>query len=102
MKTFNHNLRKADGTIDLNALGGYQQAIYEIYKYIAEQTQLNPLKRFIDAVPLLDAIAQTNAELAQLMKEEETRVLALADAILLEPILITPAEGDLINQQNLS
>ncbi len=100
--TFNHNLRKADGSIDLNALGGYQQAIYEVYKYIAKETELNPMKRHIDSVPLIDTIAQTNAELTQLMQEEEERVLKAADAILAEPILITPAEDDLLIQNKLS
>ena len=65
-KTFKHSYK---GTTDVQGITGFQNAIREVFNYLAEVTQFNPEKRFIDAVPLLDLIGNTNAELAQVLSD---------------------------------
>jgi len=70
MKPFNHNFETAFGVLDYNGIQGYTNCLGELHKYIESVTQFNPAKRMIDAVPLLDKIAATNDELAEILKKE--------------------------------
>lgn len=80
MKTiFEHNFKSKLGIIDVNGINGYIQALSAVYKHIAEATQWNPEKRFIDAVPILDKISNTNAELQALMQQEQASLKELSE-----------------------
>ena len=59
MKTFKHEVKT------IEEINGYQKALDAVYKYLAEVTQFNPVKRYVDAVDILDLIGNTNAELMQ-------------------------------------
>lgn len=74
MKPFDINIKNPSGDNDINRIFGYQEAINAFYRYIAEQTEFNPEKRYIDAVLLLDKISATNAKLGQLLKEAEVEL----------------------------
>jgi len=44
---------------------GYMGALEDILSYLQDQTQFDPSKRMIDSVAFLNAIVDTNAELAK-------------------------------------
>ena len=66
METFKHSFSTSKGFVNIQSLDGYMQALSEVYKYIAKETEFRPEKRMIDGAKLLDVIAATNAELGQI------------------------------------
>lgn len=70
-QAFEHNFKTAYGSIDVAAMHGYRSALTHVLNYLAEVTEWNPNKRFIDAVPLLEKIEATANELTKLLQEEK-------------------------------
>jgi hypothetical protein len=68
---FKNEFKTIFGSVDVSGINGYSKALQHLYKYIAQETQYNPAKRYIDAVPILDAIGEINAEFAQALSEEQ-------------------------------
>jgi len=79
MKPFEHKFKNAFGIIDTQGISGYLQALKALYNHIAEVTEMNPEKRYIDAVDLLDRISATNAELKSLMEQAEKELKELTE-----------------------
>ena len=48
---------------DIYEVNGYMKAMQDFLQLIGDVTEYNPAKRFIDSVPLCDAIADTNKAL---------------------------------------
>ena len=68
---FKNEFKTALGIVDVAGINGYTKALQHLYKYLAQETQFNPAKRYIDALPLVEAIGEINAELSQVLSEEQ-------------------------------
>lgn len=86
MKTFETNFVDSSGNIDIKGIAGFTNALRQLYLYISKQTEFKPEKRYIDAVPLLDIIAETNAELALLLNEADAKLKSENEENKLHPI----------------
>lgn len=95
MKTFKHNFKDASGKIDINGINGFTQCLNQLYFYLREVTEMNPVKRMIDAVPILEIIEDTNAELSILLAQAGKDI-----AKDLKPL--TTSEHDLLAQEQIS
>jgi DNA-directed RNA polymerase subunit F len=71
MTVFPHGFEERFGSIPVDEILGYQKCLRNLYEYIAEVTEMKPEKRMIDAVPLLDLIPATTAELKPLLDKAE-------------------------------
>ncbi len=67
METFEHNFETAFGVVDIAGIGGFTKCMGEVLKHIEKATEGDPIKRFIDSVPLTEKIKNTNKELAELL-----------------------------------
>ena len=76
--TFKHDLKKVDGSIDINEVGGYTKCLKSLLRFLEEETNFNPDKRFIDSVNILDRITNTNAELSELMREVKSNLQTIS------------------------
>jgi hypothetical protein len=68
MEAFNHGFNTVLGVVDIPGAYGFTKCLSEIMAYIKAETQGDPTKRFIDAVPLIEKIEATNKELTELGK----------------------------------
>lgn len=66
---FDHNFKDASGKIDVFGINGYMIALSEVMKHLQVETANNPANRFIDVVPLLGKIINTNDDLKELIQE---------------------------------
>ena len=82
MKTFEHNFNTPFGIVDINGIQGFIKCMNEIYKHIESVTNFNPAKKYIDAVPLLNKMSATSAELAELLNKEQVKIKEEVQAVL--------------------
>lgn len=64
-EAFKHGLLPTD----VEQILGYTKCLNSFYKHLATVTDFKPEKRYVDAVEMLDIIAETNKELSGLLAQ---------------------------------
>lgn len=73
-KPFPHNYETIFGVTDISGINGYSKCLRQLYAHLAEVTEFNPAKRYIDAAELLERISATCIELSSIMATEQAKL----------------------------
>ena len=67
---FKHNFTEEN----VEGIMGFAKCLAEMVRFLNEKTEMNPAKRMVDAVEILDKVAATSKELTILLQKAHIRL----------------------------